>query len=502
MDFQAVKFVPNGLWNDQRWATIVFVSFHHRHANPWQHSVAAGGGCTTSKSATWSCNKRSRSEGRRVGGGVNRGSHREPLVRWTGPPVVVPGGNHILPSPAGSGSTWRQVFARVIFRLLFNLGSIFDHNHGTSRKDSRGTQEPKNSSRTTSLTARVAEPLPSLSPPLAGAFTGVWGPSCAFGIKYRKGSPGGRGWFTSRPLRRCLFPLFAVGVFATKGTLDRVGKHGVIVRDHSKQRGRRWTPACGGHCIPPICPVGMETVGRGDGPGWKGGRAGRREPVRRVKQSRSLAGRRRGQEEGSVWRDGEGGTALNWAVTLTWRAFRGLAWRVGSGVASQPSRHLARPLWMGRSRQVGGWFPEGGLALCCLLLGEIADTLGLELPDLMDCRAGGAVAIPTMSTNTDGSSIGTADVNMGSASVRLLACKVSCSSCLAPRFHSPSKDAATSLPGGPPPPYSMCSSSSSAAAATRHPTPTSPPVPRNIVPPSSLSWKRKCSATCRRWPSG
>lgn len=76
-----------------------------------------------------------------------------------------------------------------------------------------------------------------LTAPLASGFAGVWGPSCAFGIKYRKGSPGSRGSLTSRPLRRCLFPLFAVGVFATTGTLDRVGKHGVIVQDHSTQRG-------------------------------------------------------------------------------------------------------------------------------------------------------------------------------------------------------------------------------------------------------------------------
>ena len=34
-------------------------------------------------------------------------------------------------------------------------------------------------------------------------------------------------------------------------------------------------------------------------------------------------------------------------------SFGGLACSVGSGVASQPSGHLARSLWMGRSRQVG-----------------------------------------------------------------------------------------------------------------------------------------------------
>lgn len=121
-------------------------------------------------------------------------------------------------SPAGcSGSTWRQVFAPVIFRLLFNLGSIFDHNHGTSKKDSRGTQEPNNKSyRQSRRTSPLTAPWP-----VALLGSGVLLALSESSTERVAQVAGGS--FTSRPLRRCLFPLFAVGVFATAGTLDRVG---------------------------------------------------------------------------------------------------------------------------------------------------------------------------------------------------------------------------------------------------------------------------------------
>jgi hypothetical protein len=111
-------------------------------------------------------------------------------------------------------------------RVLFSgfssiLVPISDHDHGTSRKHSRGTQEPKNSWRTTSLAARVAEPLPSLPP-------GMW-PCWGLGsfLRFRNQVPKGQhrwqGFAHFTSTTTVTFPLFAVGVFAMTGTLDRVG---------------------------------------------------------------------------------------------------------------------------------------------------------------------------------------------------------------------------------------------------------------------------------------
>ncbi|KAK0752386.1 hypothetical protein B0T18DRAFT_89962 [Schizothecium vesticola] len=118
----------------------------------------------------------------------------------------------------------------------------------------------------------------------------------------------------------------------------------------------------------------------------------------------------------------------------------------------------------------GGW---AGVVLL-FASGEIAGTVRLELPNLMYCQAGGAVAIPTTSTNTDGSSIDTTDANMGSQ------CQILCGrSILLPVSGTPlsprlRKRRPHHLPGGPLPPYPICSGSSS--SSTRHlPNPSSSP---------------------------
>lgn len=84
-------------------------------------------------------------------------------------------------------------------------------------------------------------------------------------------------------------------------------------------------------------------------------------------------------------RRGRGMALLDWAVTLTWRAFRGLAWRVGFG-SGQPTISPSGQASLDGSIEAGRWVVPGGWAGVVLFAsGEMADTLGLELPDLMDC---------------------------------------------------------------------------------------------------------------------
>lgn len=114
----------------------------------------------------------------------------------------------------------------------------------------------------------------------------------------------------------------------------------------------------------------------------------------------------------------------------------------GSG---QPTISPSGQASLDGSIEAGRWMVPGGWAGVVLFAsGVIADTLGLELPDLMDCQVGGAVAVPTMSTDIDGSSIGTADANMGSQCPTLGLQSILLPVSSTPLPSSPSRDAATS----------------------------------------------------------
>lgn len=286
-------------------------------------------------------------------------------------------------SPAGcSGSTWRQVFAPVIFRLLFNLGSIFDHNHGTSKKDSRGTQEPNNKSdRQSRRTSPLTAPWP-----VALLGSGVLLALSESSTERVAQVAGGVVHFTSTTTVP-FSPVCRWGI-RNGGHTRLSGKHGVIVRDHSTQRGRRWTPACGGHCTPPIYPVGMETEERGWV--WLEGWAGRQARTGQESNAVSFSGwTPQGTGGGEcVERRGRGdGAGLGCNIDVA--SFSGLACLEGWFGSGQPTISPSGQASLDGSIEAGRWMVPGGWAGVVLFAsGEIADTLGLELPDLMDCQVG------------------------------------------------------------------------------------------------------------------
>ena len=195
MDFQAAKFVPKGLWNDQRWATIVSFHFIIVMRTPgntgWRRAAVV-------QLPSQPLDRATSGAGRKNGeltAASTGGPHRQPLIEMDWTAYCCSCGNVLGPRPPDPVPHGDR-FLRVLFS---GFSSILVTSLIMTMERAGSTQEQKNSWRTTSLAAGVAEPPPHC--PLASGLARVWGPSCAFGIKYRKGT-GSRGSLTSCPLRR------------------------------------------------------------------------------------------------------------------------------------------------------------------------------------------------------------------------------------------------------------------------------------------------------------